>query len=116
MAHMWTGLLNWRDSQQHEALKALYKDMSKEEKVDIGTKRTYTALRAVALTRHPTTAAIGYVMAMKEAVRAGCAGCAGCVGHFVFMIDLVTTGARDAVSAGSDDPAGHFDLYFNSQS
>ena len=73
MAHMWTGLLNLRDTQR-ESLKALYQDMSKEYKVDVGTRRTFTALRAVSLTRHPKTAAIGYVMAMKEAVRAGTAG------------------------------------------
>ena len=47
---------------------------------------------------------------------AGCAGCAGCAGHFVFMIDLVKTGARGAGCAGSAGPAGFFDLCFYSQS
>ena len=41
---------------------------------------------------------------------AGCAGCAGYAGHYVFMIDLVKTGARGA------GPAGLFDLCFDSQS
>ena len=38
------------------------------------------------------------------------AGLAGCAGHFVFMLDLVKTGARGA------GPAGLFDLCSNSQS
>ena len=47
---------------------------------------------------------------------AGCAGCAGCAGHFVFMLDLVKTGARGAGPASSAGPAGLFDLCSNSQS
>ena len=47
---------------------------------------------------------------------AGLAGCAGCAGHFVFMIDLVKTGARGDGCAGSAGPAGFFDLCFYSQS
>ena len=85
MAQTWTGLINARDTQR-ESLKALYQDMLKEYKVDVGTRRTFTALRAVSLTRHPKTAAIGYVMAMKEAVRAGTAG--------IFTMLTGTTGQR----------------------